>query len=120
MRVSEPRVLETLTIRAASDLRSRGTKAWVTARTPKTWVSHGLRIGTFDISGMCGASFNNVVVSVPGPRSCHPAGEEAHKKAATAPVKESVWRGSQLDLQSWAVGRMTILPTSTSAGCSIE
>jgi hypothetical protein len=45
--VSEPNPLETLTMRAAVDLRSSGKNACVTASTPKTFVSQMVRTSSF-------------------------------------------------------------------------
>src|ERR1700683_750799 len=46
--VSEPTPLDTLTMRAAGALRRIGSIAWVTARTPNTFVSHTTRTSSRD------------------------------------------------------------------------
>src|SRR6267142_3118682 len=46
--VREPTPLDTLTIRASEDLRSSGSMAWYTARTPNTLVSQTVRISSRD------------------------------------------------------------------------
>lgn len=48
LRVSEPAPLDTFTMRAAGDSRSRGKIAWMTATTPNTFVSKTERTSLSD------------------------------------------------------------------------
>src|ERR1700759_3263214 len=62
---NEPAPLETLTIRAAGDSRSKGSIAWYTARVPNTLVSHMLRTSLSE-TGLGRFSLDYAATDCPG------------------------------------------------------